>query len=101
MLFNLIIGIVCGVAGGMNLAVGNGIVGLVNIILSFGNFFLWSYLRKKEQEERLVQMYNTNLIFKKGILNNGETKRKDEFGMESNEDWLAQLCQQSKGSNSK
>ena len=61
MLFNLIAGIVCGVAGGMNLAVGNGIVGLVNIILSFGNFFLWSYLRKKENEAMMVYQYQLNM----------------------------------------
>ena len=61
MLFNLIIGIVCGVAGGMNLAVGNMAVGLVNIILSFGNFFLWSYLRKKENEAMMVYQYQINM----------------------------------------
>lgn len=61
MLFNLIIGIVCGVAGGMNLAIGNMAVGLVNIILSFGNFFLWSYLRKKENEAMMVYQYQINM----------------------------------------
>ena len=94
MLFNLIIGIVCGVAGGMNLAVGNGIVGLVNIILSFGNFFLWSYLRKKENEAMMVYQYQINMARLGKEIKTDE--RKNEFSMESNEDWLAQLCQQSK-----
>lgn len=99
---NIIIGFICGFAGGMNLVVGNTAIGVINILLSFINFFIgYILIKRKKEEERLMQMYQTNISFKKGVWNNGETERKNKFGMESSEDWLAQLCQQSKRPDSK
>lgn len=99
-MINCIIGIICGFAGGMNLVVGNTAIGVMNVILAFINFAFWAYFRDQKKKER--QAFDDMARLQRLYLKEVKTdERKNEFGMESNEDWLAQLCQQSKRSNSK
>lgn len=99
-MINLIAGIFCGFAGGTNLVVGNTALGIVNVVLAFINFAFWAYFRAQEKKERQAfdDMARLQRLYFKEVKTD---ERKNEFGMEQDKDWLAQLCQQSKRPDSK